>query len=56
MKGYVANRNRTLEHLYENEIGNNIFLSGDSHQSWVESSLTPNVSTFLLLVSNHSPD
>jgi alkaline phosphatase D len=34
-KGYVANRNRTLEHLYDNEIGNNIFLAGDSHQNWV---------------------
>ncbi|RSM13171.1 hypothetical protein CEP52_002120 [Fusarium oligoseptatum] len=33
--GYVANRNRTLEHLYDNEIGNNIFLAGDSHQNWV---------------------
>lgn len=35
MKGYVANRNRTLEHLYDNDIGNNIFLAGDSHQNWV---------------------
>ncbi|KAJ4268834.1 hypothetical protein NW762_002904 [Fusarium torreyae] len=33
--GYVANRNRTLEHLYSNGIGNNIFLAGDSHQNWV---------------------
>jgi alkaline phosphatase D len=33
--GYQANRNRTLNHLYENEIGNNIFLAGDSHASWV---------------------
>ncbi|EWY97745.1 alkaline phosphatase [Fusarium oxysporum NRRL 32931] len=33
--GYVANRNRTLEHLYDNDIGNNIFLAGDSHQNWV---------------------
>ncbi|KAF4991861.1 hypothetical protein FDECE_13888 [Fusarium decemcellulare] len=33
--GYVANRNRTLEHLYDNNIGNNIFLAGDSHQNWV---------------------
>jgi hypothetical protein len=35
LKGYVANRNRTLEHLYDNDIGNNIFLAGDSHQNWV---------------------
>ncbi|CAG7559164.1 unnamed protein product [Fusarium equiseti] len=33
--GYVANRNRTLEHLYSNDIGNNVFLAGDSHQNWV---------------------
>jgi alkaline phosphatase D len=33
--GYVANRNRTLKHLYDNKIGNNIFLAGDSHQNWV---------------------
>ncbi|KAK1762173.1 PhoD-like phosphatase-domain-containing protein [Phialemonium atrogriseum] len=33
--GYIANRNRTLQHLYDNEIGNNIFLAGDSHQNWV---------------------
>jgi len=34
-QGYVANRNRTLEHLYSNDIGNNVFLAGDSHQNWV---------------------
>ncbi|KAI1083199.1 PhoD-like phosphatase-domain-containing protein [Whalleya microplaca] len=33
--GYIANRNRTLKHLYDNEIGNNVFLAGDSHQNWV---------------------
>lgn len=33
--GYQANRNRTLNHLYQNNIGNNIVLSGDSHASWV---------------------
>jgi alkaline phosphatase D len=33
--GYMANKNRTLNHLYKNDIGNNIFLSGDSHASWV---------------------
>lgn len=33
--GYQANRNRTLNHLYEKGIGNNIFLAGDSHASWV---------------------
>ncbi|KAK3303351.1 alkaline phosphatase-like protein [Chaetomium strumarium] len=33
--GYIANRNRTLQHLYGNKIGNNIFLAGDSHQNWV---------------------
>ncbi|KAJ0109043.1 hypothetical protein J7T55_002235 [Diaporthe amygdali] len=34
-EGYVANRNRTLKHLYDNSIPNTIFLAGDSHQSWV---------------------
>lgn len=29
------NRNRTLNHLYQNNIGNNIVMSGDSHASWV---------------------
>lgn len=33
--GYQANRNRTLAHLYDGGIGNNIFLAGDSHASWV---------------------
>ncbi|KAI5201872.1 hypothetical protein E4T39_05037 [Aureobasidium subglaciale] len=33
--GYQANRNRTLSHLYNNGIGNNIVMSGDSHASWV---------------------
>jgi len=34
-KGYTANRNRTLSHLYNNKISNTIFLSGDSHANWV---------------------
>ncbi|OTB01003.1 hypothetical protein M426DRAFT_323788 [Hypoxylon sp. CI-4A] len=33
--GYQANRNRTFHTLYENSIGNNVFLAGDSHASWV---------------------
>jgi len=33
--GYQANRNRTLNFLTENEIGNNIVIAGDSHASWV---------------------
>jgi alkaline phosphatase D len=33
--GYVANKNRTLAHLYNNNISNTIFLAGDSHLSWV---------------------
>lgn len=32
--GYQANRNRTLNHLYSNNIGNNIVMSGDSHLNW----------------------
>lgn len=33
--GYQSNRNRTYNHLYSQGIGNNIFLAGDSHASWV---------------------
>jgi alkaline phosphatase D len=33
--GYMSNRNRTLQHLTDNNIGNNIVISGDSHASWV---------------------
>ncbi|KAI1337578.1 phosphodiesterase/alkaline phosphatase D precursor [Xylariaceae sp. FL0016] len=33
--GYQANRNRTMNTLYQNNIGNNVFLAGDSHASWV---------------------
>lgn len=32
--GYQSNRNRTLSHMYENDIGNNIVISGDSHLNW----------------------
>lgn len=33
--GYQSNRNRTFKHLYDNKIGNNIVLAGDTHMSWV---------------------
>ena len=33
--GYQANRNRTFQTMYDNNIGNNIVLSGDSHANWV---------------------
>lgn len=33
--GYLASKNRTLQTLYENNIGNNIMLAGDSHINWV---------------------
>ncbi|KIW84985.1 hypothetical protein Z517_00373 [Fonsecaea pedrosoi CBS 271.37] len=33
--GYQANRNRTFQTLYGNNITNNIMLSGDSHANWV---------------------
>ncbi|MCJ1313282.1 hypothetical protein MMC25_006959 [Agyrium rufum] len=32
--GYQASRNRTLSTLYNNNIGNNIVISGDSHANW----------------------
>ncbi|KZP00675.1 hypothetical protein CALVIDRAFT_594869 [Calocera viscosa TUFC12733] len=39
--GYRANRNRFLQHIYDNSIDNVIVLSGDSHANWVfEASLT----------------
>ncbi|KAK6333742.1 hypothetical protein TWF730_003925 [Orbilia blumenaviensis] len=34
-QGYTASRNRTLHHMYSNNIQNNIVLAGDSHASWV---------------------
>lgn len=33
--GYQANRNRTFQTLYANNITNNIMISGDSHANWV---------------------
>lgn len=33
--GYMANKNRTLKTLYDNNIGNNIVLAGDTHENWV---------------------
>ena len=33
--GYLSNRNRTYQTLYDNNIGNNIMISGDSHANWV---------------------
>ncbi|MCJ1424371.1 hypothetical protein MMC29_002259 [Sticta canariensis] len=33
--GYQSNRNRTFKTLYDNSIGNNIVISGDSHANWV---------------------
>lgn len=33
--GYMSNKNRTLKTLYDNNIGNNIVLAGDTHANWV---------------------
>jgi alkaline phosphatase D len=33
--GYMANKNRTLKTLADNNIGNNIMMAGDSHANWV---------------------
>lgn len=33
--GYLANRNRTFQTLYDNKIDNNIVIAGDSHANWV---------------------
>jgi alkaline phosphatase D len=32
--GYMANKNRTLKTLADNNIGNNIMMAGDSHLNW----------------------
>ncbi|KAK5696038.1 hypothetical protein LTR97_008458 [Elasticomyces elasticus] len=32
---YMSNKNRTLKTLYDNDIGNNVMLAGDSHANWV---------------------
>ncbi|KAK3658004.1 hypothetical protein LTR56_000788 [Elasticomyces elasticus] len=31
----MSNKNRTLKTLYDNDIGNNVMLAGDSHANWV---------------------
>jgi alkaline phosphatase D len=33
--GYLGSKNRTLQTLYENNIGNNIVIAGDTHVNWV---------------------
>ena len=33
--GYLSNKNRTLQLLYNQNITNNIFIAGDSHANWV---------------------
>ncbi|CAK1364625.1 unnamed protein product [Cercospora beticola] len=33
--GYMSNKNRTLKTLYDNNIGNNIVMAGDTHSNWV---------------------
>lgn len=33
--GYMASKNRTLQTLYDNNIGNNIVIAGDTHVNWV---------------------
>ncbi|ESK93059.1 alkaline phosphatase [Moniliophthora roreri MCA 2997] len=43
--GYRANRQRVLDHLYNNEIDNTVILAGDSHANWVSDLAHPNDST-----------
>jgi alkaline phosphatase D len=33
--GYQANRERILDHLQSEKIGNTLILAGDSHANWV---------------------
>ncbi|TBU65612.1 PhoD-like phosphatase-domain-containing protein [Dichomitus squalens] len=40
--GYRSNRNRILDHLYQNKISNTLILSGDSHANWVSDLAHPN--------------
>ncbi|KAH9901602.1 PhoD-like phosphatase-domain-containing protein [Cubamyces lactineus] len=40
--GYRANRERVLNHLYNERISNTIILSGDSHANWVSDLAHPN--------------
>ncbi|PSR94096.1 hypothetical protein PHLCEN_2v4524 [Hermanssonia centrifuga] len=44
--GYRANRNRILDHLYNNEISNTVILSGDSHANWVSDLALTSTSSF----------
>ncbi|KAI0797673.1 PhoD-like phosphatase-domain-containing protein [Abortiporus biennis] len=43
--GYRANRERVLDHLYQNRIDNTLILSGDSHANWVSDLAHPNDTT-----------
>ncbi|KAK1221855.1 hypothetical protein PQX77_015325 [Marasmius sp. AFHP31] len=43
--GYLANRMRILDHLYDNDISNTVILAGDSHANWVSDLAHPNDST-----------
>ncbi|KAJ8468710.1 hypothetical protein ONZ51_g9467 [Trametes cubensis] len=43
--GYRANRERVLNHLYNEKISNTIILSGDSHANWVSDLAHPNDTT-----------
>lgn len=50
--GYRANRNRVLDHLYQNKISNAVILSGDSHANWV-SDLARTFSLTCLIRATH---
>jgi len=43
--GYRANRERILDHLYDNKISNTVILSGDSHANWAGDLAHPNDTT-----------
>ncbi|KAJ8456657.1 hypothetical protein ONZ51_g11989 [Trametes cubensis] len=43
--GYRANRERVLNHLYNEKISNTIILSGDSHANWVSDLAHPDDTT-----------
>lgn len=47
--GYRANMNRTLRHMYDNGIRNNINIAGDTHVNWVPSFPPFHIFCFALL-------
>ncbi|KAI0780723.1 PhoD-like phosphatase-domain-containing protein [Trametes elegans] len=54
--GYRANRNRVLDHLYDNDITNTIILAGDSHANWASDLARPNDTITYARLPQWDPD